>query len=76
MLDNTINRIKDFYEINPDRGQIPGKQHSLSEDYFDRIESLQYAIANDDGQRGINLEKADIIFLEFPEHLKHLHRFI
>ena len=31
-------------------------------DYFDRIECLQYAIANDDGQRGINLEKADIIF--------------
>ena len=30
--------------------QVPGKQHSLSEDYFDRIESLQYAIANDDGQ--------------------------
>ena len=34
----------------------------MSEDYFDRIESLQYAIANDDGQRSINLEKADIIF--------------
>ena len=34
-------------------GQIPGKQHSLSDDYFDRIESLQYAIANDDGQRNL-----------------------
>ena len=62
VLDNTINKIKEFYEIKPDIGQVPGKQHSLSEDYFDRIESLQYAIANDDGQRGTNLEKADIIF--------------
>ena len=62
VLDNTINKIKEFYEIKPDEGQIPGKQHSLSKDYFDRIESLQYAIANDDGQRGLNLEKADIIF--------------
>ena len=62
VLDNTINKIKEFYEIKPDMGQVPGKQHSLSEDYFDRIESLQYAIANDDGQRGTNLEKADIIF--------------
>ena len=62
VLDNTINKIKEFYEINPDGGQIPGKQHSLSEDYFARIESLQYAIANDDGQRNLNLEKADIIF--------------
>ena len=62
VLDNTINKIKEFYEIKPDGGQIPGKQHSLSKDYFDRIESLQYAIANDDGQRNLNLEKADIIF--------------
>ena len=62
VLDNTINKIKEFYEIKPDVGQVPGKQHSLSQDYFDRIESLQYAIANDDGQRGTNLEKADIIF--------------
>ena len=62
VLNNTINKIKEFYEIKPDKGQIPGKQHSLSDDYFDRIESLQYAIANDDGQRGVNLEKADIIF--------------
>ena len=48
VLDNTINKIKNFYEIQPVVGQAPGKQHSLSEDYFDRIESLQYAIANDD----------------------------
>ena len=62
VLDNTINKIKDFYEINRIWDKSHGKQHSLSEDYFDRIESLQYAIANDDGQRGTNLEKADIIF--------------
>ncbi len=62
VLDNTINKIKKFYEIKPDVGQIPGRQHSLSKDYFDRIESLQYAIANDDGKRSLNLEKADIIF--------------
>ena len=62
VLDNTINKIKEFYEINPDVGQVPGKQHALSKDYFDRIESLQYAIANDDGQRNLNLAQADIIF--------------
>ena len=62
ILDNTINKIKEFYEINPDVGQVPGKQHALSKDYFDRIESLQYAIANDDGQRNLNLAQADIIF--------------
>jgi regulator of PEP synthase PpsR (kinase-PPPase family) len=62
VLDNTINKIKKFYEIQPVTSQAPGMQHSLSEDYFDRIESLQYAIANDDGQGKRELEKADIIF--------------
>ena len=61
VLDSIINKIENFYEIQPVTKQAPGKQHSLSEDYFERIES-QYAIANDDGQRSNNLEKADIIF--------------
>ena len=62
VLDNTLNKIKNFYEIQPATKQVPGKQHSLSQDYFDRIESLQYAIANDDGQGRNDLDKADIIF--------------
>ena len=62
VLNTTINQIKKFYAIQPATGQAPGKQHSLSEDYFDRIESLQYAIANDDGQGRNDLGKADIIF--------------
>lgn len=62
VLDNTLNKIKKFYEIQPATEQVPGKQHSLSQDYFDRIESLQYAIANDDGQGRSDLGKADIIF--------------
>lgn len=62
VLDNTLTKIKNFYEIKPDINQIPGRQHSLSEDYFDRIESLQYAITNDDGQGNKDLKEADIIF--------------
>ena len=64
VIDNTINKIKEFYEIKPVVEQAPGKQHSLSEeDYFDRMESLQYAIANDDGHKSnLSLDKADIIF--------------
>mgnify|MGYP001190975863 CR=1 FL=1 len=62
VLNNTINKIKEFYEIKPAINQMPGKQHSLSDDYFYRIESLQYAIANDDGQSNEEINKADIIF--------------
>lgn len=60
ILDNTIKVLKDSFEIKTKNKQIPGKQHKLSDDYFNRIEALQYAIANDDGQSS-EKEKADII---------------
>lgn len=60
ILDSTITALKDGFELKTKNEQIPGKQHSLSNDYFDRIEALQYAIANDDGQV-MEQNKADII---------------
>ena len=60
ILDSTITALKKGFELKTKNKQIPGKQHSLSEDYFDRIESLQFAIANDDGQV-MDQFKADII---------------
>ena len=61
ILNNTINAIEHSFNINTKAEQVPGKQHSLTEDYFERIEALQYAIANDDGQKTSDIEKADII---------------
>ena len=60
ILDNTITALKNSFEIKTKNEQKPGKQHKLTEDYFDRIEALQYAIANDDGQSA-EKNKADII---------------
>ena len=60
ILDSTIIALKEGFELKTKNAQIPGKQHSLSEDYFERIEALQYAIANDDGQF-MEQNKADII---------------
>ena len=60
ILDSTIIALKEGFELKTKNEQIPGKQHSLSEDYFDRIEALQYAIANDDGQV-MEQSKAEII---------------
>ena len=60
ILDNTISAVKESFELKTKNEQIPGKQHVLSEDYFDRIEALQYAIANDDGNSSEKY-KADII---------------
>ena len=60
ILDSTIIALKEGFELKTKNEQIPGKQHSLSEDYFNRIEALQYAIANDDGQI-MQQNKADIV---------------
>ena len=38
-----------------------GAQHTLNNDYFDRIDAIDYAIAHDDGQGGQDLSKADVI---------------
>jgi [pyruvate, water dikinase]-phosphate phosphotransferase / [pyruvate, water dikinase] kinase len=40
-----------------------GAQHALDNDYFNRIEALNYAIAHDDGQSGQDLESADVVLV-------------
>jgi regulator of PEP synthase PpsR (kinase-PPPase family) len=39
----------------------PGGQHVLNEEYFKRIEAINYTLDHDDGQGQKNLEKADVI---------------
>lgn len=41
----------------------PGKQHELTEDYFSRVEAINFALAHDDGQAHWNLEDADIVLV-------------
>ena len=38
-----------------------GQQHQLTEEYFRRIDALDFAIANDDGALGQRLRRADVI---------------
>ncbi len=40
-----------------------GVQHTLDNDYFNRIEALNYAIGHDDGQGGPDLESADVVLV-------------
>jgi regulator of PEP synthase PpsR (kinase-PPPase family) len=40
-----------------------GAQHALDNDYFNRIEALDYAIAHDDGQGLDRLEGADVVLV-------------
>lgn len=39
----------------------PGQQHRTTDEYFDRIAALDYAIAHDDGALGARLMQADVI---------------
>jgi regulator of PEP synthase PpsR (kinase-PPPase family) len=39
---------------------VPGLLHAISEDYYRRIEAVEFAVKNDDGAEPRNLPKADI----------------
>jgi regulator of PEP synthase PpsR (kinase-PPPase family) len=41
----------------------PGKQHELNEDYFSRVEAINFALAHDDGQATWELEEADVVLV-------------
>jgi regulator of PEP synthase PpsR (kinase-PPPase family) len=43
--------------------QRVGAQHAMDNDYFNRMEALNYAINHDDGQGGQNLEVADVVLV-------------
>lgn len=42
---------------------LPGKQHALDEEYFTRVDAINYALAHDDGQAHWDLEEADIVLV-------------
>jgi len=62
VLDPVVNAIENYfhYELATDK---PGRQHSLSIGYFDRIGAMQYTLAHDDGQLSNDLNEAEIILI-------------
>lgn len=40
---------------------LPGKQHILDDDYFERVDAINYSLAHDDGQAHWELDEADIV---------------
>lgn len=41
----------------------PGGQHELDEEYFKRIEAMQFALSHDDGQALFDIDRADVILV-------------
>ena len=58
------NLISNFSKLlNQEASRIPSGQHILDEEYYKRIEAVQYTLAHDDGKIINDLNKADIILL-------------
>ncbi len=41
----------------------PGRQHVMNEEYFSRINAINYALSHDDGQANFDIKDADIILV-------------
>jgi regulator of PEP synthase PpsR (kinase-PPPase family) len=61
VLEPFINAMAHFFGSKV-RG-LPGRQHELDEDYFSRIDAINFVMAHDDGQGTTNLEDADVVLV-------------
>ena len=62
VLDPVVRAIDNYFHYDLAMDE-PGRQHSLSHGYFDRIGAMQYTLAHDDGQLSHDLESADIVLV-------------
>ncbi len=59
VLSRIVADLSIFFGVKP-TGQV-GKQYELTEEYFSRVEAINFALTHDDGQSVWDLEDADII---------------
>ncbi len=62
VLSRIISDLSGFFGTKTTSHQ-PGKQHELDEDYFSRVEAINFALSHDDGQSVWDLEEADIVLI-------------
>ena len=61
VLDDLIISFSKF--LHQEASHIPSGQHALNEEYYDRIEAIQFTMNHDDGNSTEDIEKSDIILL-------------
>ena len=58
------NLIMNFSKLlNQKASHVPSGQHALNEEYYERIEAIQFTMAHDDGNLVQDIDKADLILL-------------
>ncbi|CAL7962501.1 Kinase/pyrophosphorylase [Alphaproteobacteria bacterium] len=61
-IQSILDGIQDYLKVPPSK-QTPGKYSKLDDDYFSKIESMNFAINHDDGAGMEEYNKADIVLL-------------
>jgi len=61
ILDELVSKVSAY--IHEDPNPEPGKQHVIDEEYFKKIDAINFAISHDDGQYTENMKDADMILV-------------
>ncbi|MFN3199291.1 MAG: pyruvate, water dikinase regulatory protein [Bradymonadia bacterium] len=61
LIGTLMAKLTTFLDVKP-RAE-PGRIHTVNDDYFRRIEAVEFAVKNDDGQHPRNLDKSDIVLV-------------
>lgn len=56
-----ISEMANYLQV--ETSNMPGRQHELNDEYFSRVEAINYALSHDDGQAHWELEDADIVLV-------------
>ncbi len=61
VLSDIVQKFSSY--LNVDTTKVIGRQHLLDDEYFSRVEAINYTMSHDDGQSDWDLDKADIIIV-------------
>lgn len=61
VIDPFIKMMTDYFGAQS--RDLPGRQHELDDEYFERIDAINYVMQHDDGQATANLEQADVVLV-------------
>ncbi len=61
LISPLLRKLTRFFGHSPQR--VPGLYHEVGKEYFQRIEAMEFALQNDDGQKLSHLKEADIVLV-------------
>ena len=61
VLSDIVQKFSSY--LNVDVNNVIGRQHLLDDDYFSRVEAIDYTMTHDDGQSDWTLDEANIILI-------------